>query len=67
MALEFTLGRMAGCMKDFIRKTKSMVMAFTLGQISKSMLAGGTMESNMELEFLFQKKERRSMEFGKKE
>lgn len=66
MDLEYTLGRMAECMKDSTKTIRNTGMVSIHGLISKSMLVGGLMESNMVLEYLFQKMERRSMVFGNK-
>ena len=60
MNLVFTHGKMEECTKDFIRKTKNMVMVFILGQIKRNMQAGGVTVNSMAWVFLFLKKGRKS-------
>jgi hypothetical protein len=63
--LVFILGRMDACMKASIKMIKNMDMVFTHGQTQKDMQVGGVMENNTDLEFLYQRMERRSWGFGK--
>lgn len=51
MTLAFTLGKMAGCMKVFTAKTKSMVTASIHGRTRRNILAGGLKANSTVSEF----------------
>jgi len=59
MNSEYILGKMAECMKVFIRKIRSTAMACIHGLIIKSTLVGGVRASNMDLVFSSLEKEER--------
>ena len=65
MNLDYIHGQMVGCMMDFTRMTRNIVMVFIHGPIRKNMQDGGTMASSMDLVFLFQKRARKSLACGR--
>ena len=66
MILEYILGKMAECMRDFIKKTKSMDMESIHGRTGKNIKDGGIQESSMDWAFSFLKREeRKSLDSGK--
>lgn len=65
MIMDCILGRMVECMKDFIRKIKSMDLAFIHGLIKKDMQDGGTTENSMAWEFSSKKGVSENMAYGK--
>lgn len=61
-----TPGKMEGSTKGSIKMIRSTVMVCTLGVIRRNIQDGGTKESNMDSECLFQKRvPSTSMAFGK--
>jgi hypothetical protein len=48
MNLVFTHGKMEECMKVFIKKIKSMGLAYIHGQIVKDIQDGGIVENSMD-------------------
>lgn len=65
--LDCIRGKMEECMKDFIKMIKSMDMVFIHGPMERNMQDGGLTESNMDLEYLFLKKENANSDCGKTE
>lgn len=57
MNSECTLGRMAACMKDSIKMTKSMALEYTPGPTLNVMQAGGAMANSMDLEYSYRKRD----------